>query len=141
MSILLVPIAIGAIVFLCWLLFFLASFVLPFYLGLSVGLWALESGAGWIGAPLIGIATAGLTLALGHILLIALPWFSARLAVAALFVAPSVLAGYHATHGIAKHVMPSETWQVVFSLAGAVAVGCVAWLRVVGAAAAFSGKH
>jgi hypothetical protein len=25
------------------------------------------------------------------------------------FVAPAAVAGFHATHGIAKHLMPSET--------------------------------
>ncbi len=50
--------------------------------------------------------------------------------IAAAFVTPAAIAGYHATHGIVKHTMPSETWQVVFSLVGAVVVGITAFARL-----------
>ena len=60
----------------------------------------------------------------------------AKLAIAMVFVAPAIVAGYHATHGIAKHMMPSETWQIVLSAIGAIAVGVTAFLRVAGMAAA-----
>ena len=39
-------------------------------------------------------------------------------------------AGFFATHGIVKHTMPSETWQVAFSIVGAVAVGFTALIRI-----------
>ena len=42
----------------------------------------------------------------------------------------AAIAGYHATHGIVKHTMPSETWHVVFSLVGAVVVGITAFARL-----------
>lgn len=60
----------------------------------------------------------------------------AKLAITLVFVAPAIVAGYHSTHGIAKHMMPSEIWQIVFSVIGAVAVGVTAFLRVAGMAAA-----
>ena len=46
-----------------------------------------------------------------------------------------VIAGYHATHGIVKHTMPSEGWQIAFSVVGAVAVGIAAFLRIAAMAA------
>jgi hypothetical protein len=49
---------------------------------------------------------------------------------AAAFVAPAGIAGYYATHGIVRHSMPSETWQVVFSLIGAAVVGITALARL-----------
>ena len=52
--------------------------------------------------------------------------------IATAFVLPAAIAGFHATHGIVKHTMPSETWQVIFSVVGAVAVGITAFLRVAG---------
>ena len=55
--------------------------------------------------------------------------------IALAFVAPAAIAGYHATHGIVKHTMPSETWQLVFSVVGAIAVGVTAFARVTGMAA------
>ena len=55
---------------------------------------------------------------------------TARIAIALAFVAPAAIAGYHATHGIVKHTMPSEGWQVAFSVIGAVAIGATALMRL-----------
>lgn len=128
--------SIAAIGVFCWLLFTLAVFALPFFAGVTAGTWAYHTGAGWLGAILIGIVGAGLTLGIGQILLMIVRPLWARLAIALVFVAPAGIAGYHATHGIVKHTMPSETWQIVFSIIGAVAVGAIAFLRVAGMAAA-----
>lgn len=127
--------SIAAIGFFCWLLFTLAVFALPLFAGLSAATWAYHTGAGWLGACLVGIAAGGLTLGIGQVLLATVRPIWAKLAVAAIFVAPAVIAGYHAVHGIVKHTMPSETWQIVFSVVGAVAVGITAFLRVAGMAA------
>ncbi|RUV49433.1 hypothetical protein EOA88_38735, partial [Mesorhizobium sp. M5C.F.Ca.IN.020.14.1.1] len=53
-----------------------------------------------------------------------------KLVVLLVFVAPAGIAGYHATLGIVKLTMPSESWQVVFAGAGAVAVGITAFMRL-----------
>ncbi len=127
--------SIAAIGFFCWLLFTLAVFALPFFAGVTVGTWAYQSGAGWLGAVLVGMVGAGLTLGVGQILLGIVCPLWARLLIALAFVAPAAIAGYHATHGIVKHTMPSETWQLVFSVVGAVAVGITAFARVAGMAA------
>jgi hypothetical protein len=127
--------SIAAIGFLCWLLFTLAVFALPLFAGVSIGTWAYDTGAGWLGAILIGLVGAALTLGIGQFLLIVVRPLWIRLLVAASFVLPAAIAGFHATHGIVKHTMPSETWQIIFSVIGAVAVGIAAFLRVAGMAA------
>ena len=71
----------------------------------------------------LGIVAAGLTLGLGQFLFTITRPAWLRLAVGLVFAAPAALAGYHAVHGIAKHAVPSETWQTLFSIVGAVAVG------------------
>ncbi len=124
--------SIAAIGFFCWLLFTLAVFALPFFAGVSAGMWAYHTGAGWLGAIVVGTITAGLTLGIGQVLLAVVRPVWAKLAIAAIFVAPAVIAGYHAVHGIVKHTMPSETWQIVFAIIGAVAVGVTAFMRVAG---------
>lgn len=121
---------IAAIGILCWLLFTLAIFALALFVGVSAGTWAFNAGAGWLGAILVGSLAAGLTLGVGQILLGVIRPMWAKLAIAMVFVAPAIVAGYHATHGIAKHMMPSETWQIAFSVIGATAVGVTAYLRV-----------
>ena len=130
-----IVLSIAAIGFFCWLLFTLAVFALPFFAGVTVGAWAYHPGAGWLGAIVIGVIGAGLTLGIGQLLLMVVRPLWAKLLIALVFVAPAVIAGYHATHGIVKHTMPSETWQVVFSVIGAVAVGVTAFMRVAGMAA------
>lgn len=55
---------------------------------------------------------------------------------AAAFIAPAAIAGFHATHGIVQHLMPSDARQITFSVVGAVAVGIIAFVRVAGMATA-----
>ncbi|TPM89653.1 MULTISPECIES: hypothetical protein [unclassified Mesorhizobium] len=136
MIILGILLCVAAIGILCWLLFTLAIVALPLFVGVNAVAWAFNSAAGWLGALLVGILAAGLTLAIGQILLGLIRPIWAKLAIVMVFVAPAMVAGYHATHGIAKHIMPSETWQVVFSVIGAIAVGVTAYLRVAGMVAA-----
>ena len=47
--------SIAAIGFFCWLLFTLAVFALPFFAGVSLGMWAYHTGAGWLGAIIAGV--------------------------------------------------------------------------------------
>lgn len=119
--------AIGA---LCWLLFALAIFALPFFMAVTAGSWAFGSGAGWLGAILVGVMAAGATFIAGQLLLAFVRPLWLKLLVVFLFVAPAVVAGYHATHGIVQHTMPSETWQFVFSVIGAIAFGITAFARL-----------
>lgn len=114
---------------LCWLLFTLAVFALPFFVGLNVGIWTHQAGAGLFGAFLIGAFAAGATFGIGQFLLAVLRSTWLRLLVALAFAAPAALAGFYATRGVV-HTMPSETWQLVFSVIGAAAVGITAFVRV-----------
>lgn len=126
-----IVLSIAAIGVYCWLLFTLAVFALPFFAGVTAGIWAHDTGAGWLGAIVVGAVAAALTFGIGQFLLLFVrpPW--ARIAIALAFVAPAAIAGYHATHGIVKHTMPSEGWQVTFSTIGAVAIGATALIRLV----------
>ena len=125
-------VSIAAIGTMCWLMFNLAVFALPFFIGLNAGIWTYGTGAGWLGAILVGLAAAGLTLAVAQGLLMLIRPIWARLLIALAFVAPAGMAGFYATLGIVKHMMPSETWQVIFSVIGAATVGLTAFLRVAG---------
>lgn len=130
MIILAILASLAAIGMLCWLLFTLAIYALPFFAGVTAGNWAYGTGAGWLGAIVVGfVGGAAAFLAIQLLLAFVRPlWL--RLLIALAFVAPAVVAGYHATHGIVKHTMPSETWQLVFSVIGAIAVGITAFVRV-----------
>lgn len=120
--------SIAAIGALCWLLFTLAVFALPVFAGATAGAWGYQTGAGGTGGIIVGLVAAALTLGIGQFMLAFVRPLWLRLA-------PAALAGYHATHGIVKHTMPSDTWQIVFSVIGAIAVGVTAFVRVAAMAA------
>lgn len=120
--------SLAGIAALCWLLFNLAVFALPFFAGVTIGLWAYDTGAGIPGGIIVGAIAATATFGVFQLLLLVLAWL--KLVVLAGFVAPAVIAGYYATFGIVKLTMPSETWQVAFAVVGAIAVGITAFLRL-----------
>ena len=122
--------SVAAIGVLCWLLFTLAIYALPAFAGVTAGMWAYDSGAGWPGGIAIGLVAAGLIFGVGQLLLAFARPLWLRIVIALAFVAPAAIAGYHATHGIVKHAMPSENWQIAFSVVGAIAVGVTAFLRI-----------
>ncbi len=130
MIILAILATLAGIAALCWLLFNLAVFALPLFAGVTIGAWAHETGAGIPGAVIFGAVAAALTFGLFQLLLlIARPaWI--KLVVILAFIAPAAVAGYHATLGIVRLTMPSDTWQLVFSTVGAVAVGITAFMRL-----------
>lgn len=128
--------SLAAIGVLCWLLFTLAVLALPAFVGVTAGAWAYGTGAGLPGAVLVGLVAAAATLAVGHLLIAFVRPLWLKLIVAIAFVAPAAIAGFHATHGIVKHLMPSDGWQIAFSVLGAIAVGITAFVRVAGMAAA-----
>ena len=81
-------------------------------------------------AALVGGFAAGLTLAIGQALIILVRPLWARFVIALTFVVPAVLAGFYATLGITRTMMPSETWQMIFAVIGAGVVGVSAFLRI-----------
>lgn len=135
MIILAILVSIAAIGGLCLLLFTLATFALPGLAGAATGIWAYQTGAGLPGSVLVGLVGAGLVFGIGQFLIIVARPMWVKLVVALAFVAPAAIAGFYATHGIVKHLMPSETWQAIFSAIGAVAIGVTAFVRVTSMAA------
>lgn len=136
MIILAILASLAAISLLCWLLFTLAVFALPLFVGFAAGAWAHGAGAGIPGAILVSIVAAAVTLAIGQLLIAFARPMWLKLSVAVIFLAPAAVAGFHATHGIVKHLMPSDAWQITFSVIGAIAVGITAFVRVAGMATA-----
>lgn len=130
MIILAILATLAGIAALCWLLFNLAVFAPPLFAGVTVGAWAHETGAGILGAVIVGAIAAVLTFGLFQLLLLVARPAWIKLVVIVAFVAPAAVAGYHATFGIVKLTMPSETWQFVFAIVGAAAVGITAFMRL-----------
>lgn len=122
--------SVAGIGFFCWILFTLAVYALPFFAGVTVGLWAYDTGAGPIGGVLIGAFAAGVTWGAAQVIFTSARSVWIRLVVTFAFAVPAAVAGYHATLGLTKLTMPPNSWQIAFSVVGAIAVGVTAMMRM-----------
>jgi hypothetical protein len=77
----------------CRLIFTFAVYALPLFIGLTAGMAAFHSGAGVLGAPLVGIVTGAVTLAIGQISFAAVRPPVLRALIAAAFAIPAAIAG------------------------------------------------
>ena len=127
MAIILSIFGLGAI---CWLLFSLAVYALPFLAGLSVGLAAFHSGSGLIGAFVVGLLVGVTILVLGQIVFATVRTPLIRLLIGLIYALPATVAGYQLCFALAGIGVPAGDWQHVFAAAGAVAVGLTAFARM-----------
>jgi hypothetical protein len=114
----------------CWAIFALAVYALPFFVALSIGMTALQSGAGVVGALLIGTASGALTLVLGQTAVAVTRSSTLRIAIATAFAVPAAVAGYHLVFGLSQIGLPSLAWREALACLGAVCVGGTAWTRL-----------
>src|SRR6516162_3785795 len=96
-----IVLAFVGLAYLCWLLFALAVYALPFFAGVAVGLVTYHSGSGPIGAIIIGVLASSITLIAGQIAFTTLRSPLIRATIALLFAIPAAVAGYHAALGLA----------------------------------------
>ncbi|WP_296350166.1 hypothetical protein [Reyranella sp.] len=116
--------------FICWLLFTLAVYALPFLAGLSVGLAAFHSGTGLIGAVVFGLLVAVAILVLGQIVLTTVRTPLIRLIIGLVYALPATVAGYQLSFALAGISGPAGGWQQAFAVAGAIIVGVTAFARM-----------
>jgi hypothetical protein len=126
--------------FLCWLLFTLAVYALPFFAGLTVGLAAFHGGSGVLGAIFFAVIAGAVTLVTGQIAFAIARTPLTRSAIALLFAAPAGVAGYQATMGLAHIGVSSQGWCDAFAILGAILVGGTAWARMTHLASPLSGN-
>ena len=114
----------------CWLLFSLAVYALPFCVGMTIAFAALHGGSGVVIAFGAGALAAGTTLALGRIAFAAARPPLIRAAGGLLYAIPAALAGYHLSLGLAGIGMTDEGWRAAFALVGAGLIGVTAFSRM-----------
>ena len=122
--------AVFAIAMLCSLFITLTIYALPFYVGLTVGIWVHSSGAGVISTVVAAVAAGIATLVILQILIATVHSPVLRAGLGLIFAAPAAFAAYHAVHGITAIAMPTSTWSLALSILGAAVVGVVAWLQI-----------
>jgi hypothetical protein len=130
MTIIGIVLSVVGLAYLCWLLFALAVYALPFFAGLTTGLAAYHSGSGPIGAIIVGVIAGAITLLLGQIAFTTFRSPLIRAALAMLFAVPAAAAGYHATLGLAHIAIPADGWRHAIAVIGAIIVAATAWVRM-----------
>lgn len=115
---------------LCFVAYTLATYALPFMLGLTAARFAYDTGAGVIGAGLVGLVAGAVAFGLLVFLFASLRPPMLRLAVALVFAAPAAMAGYMLVHGVTREAVPSEIWRQIFCVIGAIFVGVSALMRL-----------
>src|SRR3954447_25498636 len=114
----------------CWALFTLAVYALPFFVGMTAGMYAYQIGTGPITAIIVGFVAGAFGLSVGRCLFSAARYPIVRLVVALLFAIPAAWAGYEVTLNLAGIGISSERWRGAVALVGAVVVGGTAWARL-----------
>lgn len=116
--------------FMCWLLFTLAIYALPCFVGATAFFAAYHTGAGPFGAIIVGLIAGVITVIVGQLAFMTIRVPIVRAAMALLFAVPAAIAGYNATLGLSQISMPSHVWGEAFAVVGAIMVGCTAWARM-----------
>lgn len=141
MIILGIILSVFAIAFFCWLLFTLAVYALPFFVGLTAAFTAYHHGYGVLGSGLIAIVVGAGILALGQIVFATVRLPILRACVALVFAIPAAIAGYHATLGIAHIGIPAGALSQILAFVGAALVGGTAWSRMAIFVPPATGQH
>jgi hypothetical protein len=114
----------------CWALFALATHALPFFVGMTVGIYSFQVGAGPFGAIVVGFVAGSTTLVAGQFAFSVARSPIVRLVVGLLFALPAACAGYDVTLAFAHIGVPYGWWREAFAVVGAITVGGTAWARM-----------
>src|SRR5258708_5487418 len=97
---------------------------------MTAGIYTYQTGAGPLGAIVVGFVAGGFALVLGQYAFSVARSPIVRLIIRLLFAVPAARAGYDVTLALAHFGIPQEWWRESFAMLGAIAVGCTAWARV-----------
>lgn len=112
------------------LLYQFTVYALPAFVGLSVGFWAVNAGAGAIGGILVGLSAAIIVLAIGKVIFTSSQSPLTRGLVALIFAAPAGYAAYQLMLQLSQLGVSSGPWQQVFAGVSALAIGWTAIVRL-----------
>jgi hypothetical protein len=117
---------------LCWLLFTLAVYALPFWVGLSTAFWLQAADQGMLVAVIGGIAAAGFVASLGEIVFARLRSVPLRLMLGLVYAVPAGMAGFHASKGLTSLTGTGETAGLIIAVLTALIIGVTAFGRIAG---------
>lgn len=115
---------------LCVVAYTLATYALPFVLGLAAAHFAYDTGSGLIGAGLVGLVAGAASFGLLALLFATVRSATLRTIIALVFAAPAAVAGYALVYGVTGEAVPSEVWRQIFCIIGGIFVGVSALMRL-----------
>ena len=115
---------------LCVLAYRLAVYALPVMLGFEITHIAYQTGAGMIGASIIGFIAGAMAYGLLSVLFVSLRSPATRITVGLIFALPANGAGYALVSRISANAIPSELWRLIFCALGGFLVGAAAFTRL-----------
>lgn len=118
---------------LIWLVYTVATYALPCLFALVLAQYALETGAGWLGACVVFGATAPLIFGVMRGLFALAVHSVTRIVLSITFVAPAVVISYFLLELLSAGHVPLETWRQVLCVLGASMAGLVAFGRLAAA--------
>ncbi|HEY9037656.1 MAG TPA: hypothetical protein VIN05_01750 [Roseovarius sp.] len=117
---------------LCWILFNLAVYALPFAIGLTSGMYLYETGQGVFLSIIAGLFIGSFIAALGEFAFDRIRSIPIKLAIGLIYAIPAGIAGFHAAKGLAEFGSASAAAIAILSWLGALVIGGTAWARVTG---------
>jgi hypothetical protein len=113
----------------CALLYYCAVFALPVFIGLSVGFWALNAGAG-IASVIIGLIAGVIVFVIGKLAFSCSRSPAVRWMIALLFVLPAAIAGYSLVLQLSQLSVPSNAWRHALAIVGGVIIAFAATVQL-----------
>lgn len=115
----------------CLLLIRFAIYALPAFIGISVGFWALKTGAGALGAICAGILAGSIAFGIGQVVFTTSRSIVTRTVVAGLYVVPAIWAGYTSILQLSELAgTTSSLWRHAFAIVGSLSIGYMAFTRL-----------
>lgn len=115
----------------CLLLIRFAIYALPAFVGISIGFWALKTGAGAFGAICAGILAGSITFGIGQVVFTTSRSIVTRTVVAGLYVVPAIWAGYTSILQLSEFAgTTSSLWRHAFAIVGSLSIGYMAFTRL-----------
>ncbi|WP_430244302.1 hypothetical protein [Neorhizobium sp. DAR64861/K0K2] len=114
----------------CALACTLATYAVPFLFAVTMTRLAFATGAGYVGAGIVGLFAGVAAYGFLAYLFATLRSSSLRLAIALMFATPAAIAGYALLHGITREAIPSEIWRQIICGVGGISVGLSALAKL-----------
>ncbi|MND38610.1 hypothetical protein D3C80_293170 [compost metagenome] len=128
--IVLITLSVVLIFAMCSLAYMLATYAVPFFFAVMATRFAFATGAGYIGAGIVGLFAGAASYGFLAYLYATLRSPGLRFAIALIFAVPAAIASFALVHGFAREAVPSEVWRKIFSLIGGAFVGLSALARL-----------